>query len=324
MERQPSHSLASREGSENFYPFISVIIPTYERPGPLSVCLGALAAQDYPRDRFEIVVVDDGSGISPDDSVERFRRHVDVRFLTQLHAGPAAARNYGAAQAKGAFLAFTDDDCAPAPGWLRSLARAWASCPDCVVGGRTLNELSDNPYSTVSQLLVDYLYVRWNSDPGHATFFTSNNLALAVNVFQSVGGFDVRWTSAAGEDRDFCDRLIARGYQLIYASDALVCHAHHLTLRTFVRQHANYGRAAYRLHQTRARRNERGRTVEPLRFYLTMFAFPFYRSRGTNGAFLAGLLAVAQAATAAGWIAAFVNAFSRPRPRLSPESGRRS
>ena len=154
---------------EESRPFISVIIPTYERAGQLSVCLGALAAQDYPRDRFEVLVIDDGSATSPEASVETFRHQLNVRLLKQPHAGPAAARNYGAAHAKGAFLAFTDDDCAPAPGWLQSLATGFVSCSDCVLGGRTINELANNPYSTVSQLVVDYLYAHWNSDPEHAS-----------------------------------------------------------------------------------------------------------------------------------------------------------
>src|SRR5262245_35313420 len=100
---------------EQSRPFISVIIPTYERVGQLSVCLGALVAQDYPRDHFEVLVVDDGSATSPEAGVDAFRDRLNVQFLTQRHAGPATARNFGAAHAKGDFLAFTDDDCVPAP-----------------------------------------------------------------------------------------------------------------------------------------------------------------------------------------------------------------
>lgn len=303
---------------ESSWPFISVIVPTYERAGPLSLCLDALAAQDYPRDRFEILVVDDGSITSPAGSVEKFRPDLDVRFLTQVHAGPAAARNFGAAQAKGAFLAFTDDDCAPAPGWLASLARALTSGADCAVGGRTTNALPHNPYSTVSQLLVDYLYLSWNPDPQHATFFTSNNLALSMQAFESVGGFDIWWKSAAGEDRDFCDRLIARGYRLIYAPDAVVRHAHLLTLRTFVRQHFNYGGGAYRLHRVRARREAKGLCVEPYGFYLSMLGFPFSRTGGARAAFLAVLLVVAQAATAVGWMKAFMSGGTQPPTEICP------
>lgn len=287
---------------EKSRPFISVIIPTYERPGQLSVCLDALAVQDYPRDCFEVLVVDDGSATSPEGSVETFRHQLNVRLLKQLHSGPAAARNHGAAHAKGSFLAFTDDDCAPAPTWLQSLATCFISFPECAFGGRTINELANNPYSTVSQLVVDYLYARWNPDPEHSTFFTSNNLALPEKCFQAVGGFDTGWTRAAGEDRDLCDRLIARGYRLIYAPDALVRHAHLLTFRTFWHQHFNYGRGAYRLHLLRARRDARGIRVEPLAFYLRMLGYPFVRTPGRKGALLTALIAVTQAANAAGFL----------------------
>lgn len=282
-------------------PFISVIIPTYERVGQLSVCLAALAAQTYPLDRFEVLVVDDGSATSPEAVVDPYRDQLNVQLLTQRHAGPAAARNYGAAYAKGSFLAFTDDDCAPEPGWLRSLATCFLSCSDCAVGGRTINELANNPYSTGSQLVVDYLYAGWNSDPDHATFLTSNNFALPAKTFQDVGGFDAGWTHAAGEDRELCDRLISHGYRLRYAPDALVRHAHPLTFRTFWRQHFNYGRGAYRLHRLRGRRDSTGIRVEPLAFYLRMIGYPFARASGVKAALLAALLAIAQVANAAGF-----------------------
>ena len=77
---------------EESRPFISVIIPTYERAGQLSVCLGALAAQDYPWDRFEVLVVDDGSATSPEAEVAAFLDQLNVRLLKQSHSGPAAAR----------------------------------------------------------------------------------------------------------------------------------------------------------------------------------------------------------------------------------------
>jgi GT2 family glycosyltransferase len=287
---------------EESRPFISVIIPTYERAAQLSVCLRALAAQDYSRDRFEVVVVDDGSATSPEGSVESFRHLLNVRLLKQLHSGPAAARNYGAAHAKGAFLAFTDDDCAPDPDWLRDLATGFVSCSDCVLGGRTINVLANNPYSTASQLVADYLYARWNSDPDYATFFSSNNFALPAKSFHDVGGFDAGWIEAAGEDRELCDRLIYRGYRLRFASDALVRHAHPLTFGKFWRQHFNYGRGAYRLHRLRARRSGRDIRVEPLGFYLRMIGYPFARASDGKAVLLAVLLTIAQVANAAGFL----------------------
>lgn len=287
---------------EESRPFISVIIPTYERAVQLSLCLGALAAQDYPRDRFEVLVVDDGSSTSLEPTVNTFRHRLNVRFLKQGHAGPAAARNHGAVVAKGEILAFTDDDCAPAPDWLRSLATCFVSRSGCVLGGQTINELPNNRYSTASQFIVDYLYARWNPDPDHATFFTSSNFALPAKIFHDVGGFDTGWIRAAGEDRELCDRLISHGYRLRYAPDALVRHAHLLTFRTFWRQHFNYGRGAYRLHQLRSRRDARSVCAQPLTFYLRMLGYPFARTQGRKAALLAALFAVAQAANAAGFL----------------------
>src|SRR3712207_1403127 len=94
-------------------PFFSVIVPTYERPAQLAACLGALARLDCPAASFEVIVVDDGSAAAPGRRLDEFRDLLDVRLLTQANAGPAAARNRGASEARGSFLAFTDDDCAP-------------------------------------------------------------------------------------------------------------------------------------------------------------------------------------------------------------------
>ena len=297
---------------EQSRPFISIIIPTYERAAQLSDCLGALTTQDYPRECFEVLVVDDGSVASSECSVEPFQHQLNVRLLKQRHSGPAAARNYGAAHAKGSFLAFTDDDCEPAPDWLENLAKGFLLFPGCALGGRTVNKLANNPYSAVSQLISDYLYARWNPDPKQAAFLISNNFAVPVKCFQSVGGFDVCWTTAAGEDRDLCDRLIARGYRLIYTPEALVAHAHPLTFRTFWRQHFNYGRGAYRLHQLRARRKMRRFAFEPVLFYLKMCVYPFDRTRGREAAIFVVLVAIAQAANAAGWIAGSLEYSARP------------
>src|SRR4051794_20266715 len=116
-------------------PFFSVIIPTYERPGLITACLRAFTQLDYPVGRFEVIVVDDGSAHSVDSVIEQFRGRLDVRVLTQENTGPAGARNFGAAQARGEFLAFTDDDCFPDAGWLRALASYFARTPDRLIGG---------------------------------------------------------------------------------------------------------------------------------------------------------------------------------------------
>jgi GT2 family glycosyltransferase len=282
-------------------PFMSIVIPTYNRPAQLTTCLEAVADLEYPSDRFEVIVVDDGGTPPLHEVVHPFQRAVTITLLRQKNTGPAAARNRGAREAKGEFLVFTDDDCAPDANWLTALATQLAASPGCAVGGHTINALPNNIYSTSSQLLIAYLYSYYNASPDQARFFTSNNLALPAAQFRALGGFDTTYRLAAGEDRELCDRWLHRGYRMVYARDAVVYHAHTLTFRTFLRQHIHYGRGAYCFHQVRARRANGRMRIEPPSFYLKMLGYPFSRTRTGWAPILALSLLTTQVAHTAGF-----------------------
>jgi glycosyltransferase involved in cell wall biosynthesis len=283
-------------------PFFSIVIPTYDRPRQLAACLQSLSRLNYPRDRFEVIVVDDGSETPPEAVVASFCDHLDLMLLTQAHAGPAAARNTGAARAKGEFLAFTDDDCAPAADWLQVLAARFAGASDCAIGGRTLNALSDNLCSTASQLLIAYLYAYYNADPDRARFFASNNLAMPADRFHAIGGFCTTYTRSAAEDRELCDRWLHHGYRMIYVPEALIYHAHALTFRIFWRQHFNYGCGAFGFRQARAQHAREPISLEPRGFYLDLLRYPFSQARGWRALLLAALLVMSQVAHVVGFL----------------------
>ncbi len=289
----------------------SIVIPTYRRPHQLAICLRSLARLDYPRDDFEVIVVDDGGEGPTDAVIEGFRDQLDVTLLLQSHAGPAAARNTGAARAKGTFLAFTDDDCAPAPAWLQGLAGHLSSASDCAVGGRTVNALPQNPYSSTSQMVVDFVYAHYNADASRARFFASNNLALPAALFRATGGFDATLTTS--EDRELCDRWLHSGYRMVYAPEAVVHHAHSLTFRSFCRQHFNYGRGACRFYQIRARVRREPARLQARAFYVDMLRYPFSRARGRRALVLASLLVVSQGASATGILWEKASQISRAR-----------
>jgi len=252
-------------------PFFSIIVPTYNRSEQLAACLESLSRLDYPRQGFEVIVVDDGGRKLLEEVCSRFRDRLNIELMTQPHSGPAAARNTGSSRAKGEFLVFTDDDCMPKSDWLRQLEIRCLAAPEHMIGGRTFNLLQDNPFSQTSQLIVDVAYDYYNQGPGGPSFFASNNLAVPTASFHRLGGFDTRFTTA--EDRDLCDRWLHRGYRLTYAPEAVVYHAHLLTLGAFWRQHFNYGRGAFRFHQVRARRGS-GPFRPELRFYLHCLRAP--------------------------------------------------
>jgi GT2 family glycosyltransferase len=282
-------------------PFFSIIVPTYKRPEALSECLQALASLDYPKDRMEVIVVVDGSPNPPEPVVTEYAECLPVRLVLQDHAGPAAARNRGAELAKGDCLAFVDDDCRPSPSWLTTMADKLIETPMCAVTGRTENILKGNLFARTSQTVIAFLYAYYNSDPTRARFLTSNNMAISAELFREAGGFNRAFPNAAGEDREFCDRLLAEGHPVVYAPEGVVHHAHELTLFSFLRQHFNYGRAAYHFHRFRARRRRGSIQFESFRFYCSLLGSAFKEHRGLEAVGMMFMLGLTQAATVLGF-----------------------
>jgi len=248
------------------------VVPTCERPGQLADCLKSLSALDYPRERFEVLVVDDGGETPLDAVIAPFETELDVSLIRQDNAGPGTARNTGAERARGEFLAFTDDDCRVEPGWLRALAGVLVGAPECMVGGLTLNA-APGIYSTTSQLIVDVVYRHYNSDPERAGFLASNNMVLPARGFREVGGFDPSFRSA--EDRDLCDRWRHHGKRIVYTNAARVQHVRHMNARAFCRQHFAYGRGAERFNRLRSARGSGNMFVES-RFHLDVRNWIWY------------------------------------------------
>lgn len=282
-------------------PSFSIVIATYSRPAELAECLRSLCRLQYPRERWEVIVVDDGGEPPLAATVAPFRGELSLSLVRQANAGPAAARNAGAERAGGAFLAFTDDDCLPEPGWLTELAAAFGQAPECMVGGETVNA-APNLYSSTSQLIQDAVYRHYNADPLRARFVASNNLALPIGGFREIGGFDPSFRAA--EDRDLCDRWLHQGHRIIYHPPARVRHARSMNARSFWRQHFGYGRGAEHFHRSRATRQS-GSLLGDFRFHLEMRTWLWSLLRSVPRGHLvpvAGLLAVWQSANLAGFL----------------------
>jgi GT2 family glycosyltransferase len=278
-------------------PFFSIIIPTYDRPEELLACVQTLKQLDYPRDRFEIIIVDDGSRVPV--NLSGHHNQDGITLLRQNRAGPASARNMGAEKARGEVLAFTDDDCRPSPQWLRELTNAFAHSPLSLIGGRTINGLAENYYSTASQIIVEEVYGYFFRRNSPLRFFASNNMALPVDLFKKCGGFDASFRTS--EDRDFCDRWIRQGHPMVYVPEAIVYHYHHLTLTTFCRQHFNYGRGAWDFYRKRALYDRRFFRPD-LRFYAAVFGRAFTLPISGKFLYTIGLMSVWQAANLAGFL----------------------
>lgn len=190
---------------------VSVVIPTHDRPASLMRLLDALRRQSIGTQRFEAIVVDDGSRVpvaaESGDLRMRVLRHPRPR-------GPAAARNTGWRAASAQTVAFIDDDCAPSEGWLEAVLDAAGE--QIVVQGR-VEPMPDQlehrrPLSHTIEV------------GGLSLLFVSANVTYPRSLLERVGGFDERFTRACGEDAELGARVTRAGAIARFASDALVYH----------------------------------------------------------------------------------------------------
>jgi glycosyltransferase involved in cell wall biosynthesis len=202
-------------------PLVSVVVSTRNRPARLTRLLASLREQELAADAFEVIVVDDGSdgataAVLAEESVRPGLRLRSIRHEQPL--GPARGRNTGWRLARAPLVAFTDDDCAPAPGWLATGLRAHGIAPGAVVQGATRpdpEELS-NEGALSRTVLVESLGPQYEAC----------NIFYPRELLEELGGFDERFGPLpTAEDTDLAWRAIERGAPTVFASDALVFHA---------------------------------------------------------------------------------------------------
>jgi GT2 family glycosyltransferase len=269
-------------------PAITVVVPTRDRPDALARCLAALAAQALAP--AEVVVVDDRSVDAR--AVARVAATAGrgrVRLVTGQGRGPAAARNLGARTARSPVVAFTDDDCRPDPGWLAAVADAVQRGAEVVAGPTVVGEPASPPTRAAQVVTNHLLDASLDHRRGTVGFAPTCNLAARAEVLAGLP-FDESFPAAAGEDRDWCDRLAAAGTAIGYAPGALVRHHPGLDLRRFWRQQVRYGEGAHRYRAAGS-----GRARPPARFYVDLLAKGF-----RQGPAVGVLVGVAQVATAVG------------------------
>lgn len=177
------------------FPFVSVVVPAYERPAGLEALVGALAEQSYPPYRFEVLICDDGSQPPLAERVHVRDLPFSLRFLRGENAGPATARNRGIAEARGTIVAFTDDDCLPAPEWLEAIAEALADGAAYAVHGPTRSSVP----------AIDPFVHSIHIDQAHGV--ATANFAVRKDKLLAVGGFDETFGAPYFEDEDLASRL---------------------------------------------------------------------------------------------------------------------
>ena len=202
------------------HPLVSVIIPAQNDAERLAKCLQALEQQTYPAHQFEVLVVDNASDIPVAPILSAFPH---ARGLHEARRGSYAARNTGIAAARGDVLAFTDSDCLPASDWLEQGVAALSNADNCgLVGGR-IEFFFRNPVApTIVELYDSVMHLDQEEFIQKKRFSVTANLFTFKRVVEQVGLFDS--TLESNGDKEWGQRVAARGYRLVYAADACVRH----------------------------------------------------------------------------------------------------
>lgn len=227
-------------------PSISVIVPTKDRAAELEDCLVALFGMDYPSERLEVIVVDDGSR---DDTPEVVRRHPCTYLANDRNRGQSYSRNVGARAASGEVLAFIDSDCVASPEWLRELAPFFSWPALAAVGGLVSGYYDESRLDRYEQVasslnMGDRLILM--ADDRSMSYVPTCNLLVRREAYLELGG--LREDLRVGEDVDFCWRLRAAGWRLVYSPTGVVGHKHRNRLSQMLRRRAAYGTSEALLH----------------------------------------------------------------------------
>lgn len=231
---------------------LSVVIPTKDRTEALARTLDALESQRAGDAKLEAIVIDNGSS---DGTVEQVQKRTGVtlpiRLLEQPEGGPAAARNAGVAAATGEIMLFLGDDTEPADqGLLRAHLDLHAARPEPTYG--VLGRITWTPRKPVTPFMrwlenggPQFHYAELSPGPvDTSSYFYSSHASVKRSIFEQVGGFDVRFPTAAVEDTELGVRLADAGLELDYHPELLVLHDHPTTPAQSLRRSVAVGRSA--------------------------------------------------------------------------------
>ncbi len=216
------------------FPFISVVIPVYNGEGRIENCLRSLKEQDYPSERFEVIVAD---GMSTDKTVEIARRY-GATVLPNRRRDQGAARNEALKMVKGDLLVFPDDDCVLPPQWL-STGKKWMEDESVdAVGGPTPSPDSASDFTKAVDLIfglassIGYSVQSGRFEPRVVNDLPGGNTMYRSDVLRAMA--PVREDFA--EDVDLHLRMIGKGHKLLFAPDFIAWHHKKDTPVKFFRQ----------------------------------------------------------------------------------------
>ncbi len=217
-------------------PFVSIIVPVYNNAKLIFKCVESLLNQTYPKDKMEIIIVDNGS---KDNTVKVIEQYPIKLFIEDKIQSSYAARNKGIDNAKGEVIAFTDSDAIADENWLQCGIEDMERLNVDYLGSRVEMFSSQDKLSHCDMFEMYFAFpIDRHIEQFH--FASTCNLFVRKEVFDSVGNFDSRFTS--GGDVEFGTRVWLKGLKQGYSDKAIIHHPTRSTLKALIKRSIRYGK----------------------------------------------------------------------------------
>lgn len=232
----------------------SIIVPSYNRKDEIKELIASFEKLDFPTDRYELIIVDDGSTDGTAEFVaDHISRHrLPLKYYSQQNQGPGAARNLGMEKATGNFFIFVDSDCTVDSTWLSEIDTTLQQNKIDAFGGPDSFRNDFPPLlKAINYSMTSFLTtggIRGHGKKKAGKFYPrSFNMGLSRPLHEKIGGFGAL---RHGQDIEFSNRIIKSGARVVRIQNAIVYHKRRTSITKFFRQVYNWGVARINLFKT--------------------------------------------------------------------------
>jgi len=231
--------------------YYSIIVPTFNRSDEISELLHSFETLEFDRNKFELIIVDDGSTDNTEEIVKNFSagNDINIKYINQNNKGPGAARNAGMENAKGDFFIFIDSDCTVAENWLQEIDKGITKLSADAYGGPDSCKKSFPPLlKAINYSMTSFITtggIRGHKKKKLGKFYPrSFNMGLTRELYEKIGGFG---SLRHGQDMEYSNRIIRNGAKIAQIQSAIVFHKRRTSIYKFFKQVFNWGVARINL-----------------------------------------------------------------------------
>ena len=221
----------------------SIVIPVYNRPDEIDELLKSLSQQTY-QEKFEIIIVDDGSSLKSEECIKKYQDQLDIAYFYKANSGPGLTRNFAMQKASGNYFIILDSDCILPEHYLDEVSKSLLNnYTDAFGGPDTAHESFSILQKAINFTMTAVLTtggIRGKKSAHNKFQPRSFNMGMSKLAFESTKGFG---SQHFGEDIDLTFRLWENGFETQLLEKAYVYHKRRISFKSFYKQTFNFGAA---------------------------------------------------------------------------------